>query len=136
MKYLIILLSLSSQISFAQNFESTDFKVVSFCNEENYIDIIPSGSTFTILTEDTGYTPKCLRIKKGTTIEIQASTTHPLQGIPESSDPIINPIYDTTGDAVTSKTVTFNDTGVFGYYCTVHGNANGEGMAGAVLVID
>jgi hypothetical protein len=124
MKYLIILLSLASQITFAQNTEPTQFKVIANCNEQDYIDFIPGESLFTVVTQGTSYSPKCLRIKKGTLINIQASPRHPLQGIPDTD--ITNPIYNELGAADTTKIYTFNDVGVFGYYCTNHGNELGE----------
>jgi plastocyanin len=33
-----------------------------------------------------------------------------------------------------SYTFTYNSTGTFGFYCTVHGTPQGGGMAGQVIV--
>jgi plastocyanin len=136
MKILILLLSLASQSTFSQSFDLTAFKVVANCNQQDYVDVIPGNAPFTVVTQGASYSPKCLRVKKGTSLNIQASSRHPLQGIPDSTSDLANPIYDELGGAVTTKTYTFNDVGVFGYYCIAHGNDLGEGMAAAILVVE
>lgn len=136
MKTFFILLSLVSSAAFAQSVSADTFKVVAQCQEQDYIDILPGNSIFTIALQGSSYTPKCLRIKKGTSIAIQASSRHPLQGIPDLDSNLVNPIYDELGGAVENRTYTFNDVGVFGYYCLAHGNDAGQGMAGAIYVTE
>jgi plastocyanin len=134
MKQFIILINFLASTGMAQNFELDVIKVVANCQEQDYVDVIPGDSIFTIAIQGTSYSPKCLRIKKGTALNIQASSRHPLQGLPVMENSIVNPIYNELGGAVVTNTYTFNEVGVFGYYCTAHGNNGGLGMAGAIYV--
>lgn len=136
MKISILFLSLFSSFAIAQNLELSEVKVVANCQAQDYVDLIPGDSLFMITTQGINYSPKCLRIKKGTSIDIQATARHPVQGIQNFESSLINPIYDELGGAVETKTYTFKEPGVFGYYCAAHGNDLGEGMAGAILVVE
>jgi len=76
-----------------------------------------------------GYSPKCLRIKAGSSVSIAASSRHPLQGVGEA-----NPILDAGGAVTVAKIVAFATPGEYGYFCTAHGDASGNGMAGVIVV--
>lgn len=76
-----------------------------------------------------GYSPKCLRVRAGVPVVIEATSNHPLQGVGEA-----NPIFDDLGGAVSAKTVTFRTPGEFGYFCVAHGDDTGAGMAGVIEV--
>lgn len=80
------------------------------------------------------YSPRCLMVKRGTAVTIEASLMHPLQAMA----PIRgrrNPFSSPFGRTFTQTRV-FQQTGLYGFFCTRHGNADGEGMAGAILVVD
>ena len=74
------------------------------------------------------YQPKCLRIRAGQQAQfIGTFTNHPLHGACGGTIPRV-----TNG---TSRVVTFNTPGRYGYYCTNHGNPTGVGMAGLIDVV-
>ena len=108
------------------------FDVVARCQQSDYVTV--DGNT-RIAFAGSSYTPKCITIKKGTTVTIAASTVHPLQGI-LAADGSANPIFDDLGGAVQNKTVTFDEAGIFGYYCVAHSDDQGNGMAGAIQVVE
>jgi len=82
------------------------------------------------------FTPKCLLVARGQTVQFEGSlTSHPLApGNP--SDPNAgssnNPIVKTS----TGKSVSFDfsSAGTFPYYCELHAFGEGSGMAGAIHV--
>lgn len=85
----------------------------------------------TITTVGDGYSPPCIRVSAGTQVTIAASDRHPLRAAPCSPEDFIGaPPSGTT----TTATYTPAGTGVYGYFCPVHGTANGAGMAGAIIV--
>lgn len=96
------------------------------CDESSFVTA--EGSVH-IAIEGTSYSPKCLRIKAGTQVTIDASPHHPLQGVGEN-----NPIFDEFGGAVSPKTVVFDQSGEYGYFCIAHGDDTGAGMAATILV--
>jgi plastocyanin len=106
---------------------------VANCAPEMYVD--DAGPTAQVPTRGSSYVPRCLRVKRGTSVTIGASSHHPLQGI-VMADGSINPIFDEFGGAVSPKTVTFNETGIFGFYCIAHSDDLGSGMGGAIWVVD
>lgn len=110
--------------------------VVARCKETDYVDVPANSPNFMITTKGSSYTPRCLRIHKGTNLKIEASGMHPLQGIESLAGAAANPIYDELGATSNSKTYLFSNLGVFGYYCVAHGNDRGEGMAGAIWVVE
>lgn len=78
-----------------------------------------------------GYTPACLKVRAGTAVTIDASRGHPLQGV--QGDGPVNPFR--RGDEATSpETHQLNEPGRYDYFCTRHGDENGRGMAGTILV--
>lgn len=77
------------------------------------------------------YTPKCLKVKLGSVVTIQASAHHPLAAMADIDAP--NP-FASNEEMTTTQTRQMNQKGVFGYFCTAHGDSEGDGMAGAILV--
>jgi len=90
------------------------------------------GGAVRIAVNGRGYTPKCLKVKKGTVAVFEASSEHPLQGVATAG--VVNPIFDELGGAVQPKTVTFTQAGTFAYFCVAHGDESGAGMSGAIMV--
>lgn len=137
MKKIIALLSLVSHLGIAaEAIDANSLKIVSNCNPQDFVDMIPGDSIFTIATQGFSYSPKCLRLKKGSTINIQSSSHHAVEAINEANSTVVNPIAAQEINNSKTITVTFDEVGVFGYYCENHGNDNGEGMAGAILVVE
>lgn len=79
-----------------------------------------------------GYSPACLKVKAGTVITIDASRGHPLQGVQKAGEPA-NPFLRGS-EAVSPETHPLNEPGRYDYFCTRHGDSNGRGMAGTILV--
>jgi plastocyanin len=73
------------------------------------------------------YAPKCMRVRVGQTVTIEASTTHPLSPAAQTGNPI------TAG--TTNQTFQPATAGIYGYYCMIHGTPDGSGMAGALEVV-
>ncbi len=73
------------------------------------------------------YAPKCMRVRVGQQVTIEASVTHPLTPASMTGNPI------PAGTA--NQTFTPSAAGIFGYYCMVHGSPDGSGMAGALEVV-
>lgn len=101
-----------------------------------------SCTTFTDLTAMTTvmiatgpglvYTPNCIKVKQGTTINIQGSSTHPLSAASCSPTDFVN---GGASGVMTTANYTVGTTGIFGFFCKVHGADNGNGMAGAIQVV-
>lgn len=96
------------------------------CSEQDFV----VGEKTNIVSYNDGfqYTPKCLVVSKGSVVTFMAEGFHPIAPIPSANNPI--PQSNET------VTVTFDNTGVFGYFCPRHGNPRGQGMAGAVMVVE
>ena len=109
---------------------------------ETLIETVVAGckpSQFVVGTEEnviaalaSAYSPKCLKIKRGANVTIQASSRHPLSGMADVNG-ARNPIA-LMAKYTTAQTWSFAETGVFGYYCNNHGDAEGDGMAGVIVV--
>lgn len=111
--------------SFAQNNIST----FAGCTEASFVI---GATTNQINTSGANYTPRCLKVKKGSTVTIQASERHPLVGAPAINN-AINPFQSGTLFKV-SQTRVMDSVGSFGFYCDAHGDAEGDGMAGLIVV--
>ncbi|MCO5141579.1 MAG: hypothetical protein M9962_00650 [Oligoflexia bacterium] len=100
------------------------------CTETDYV--FTSEANVEIKTQGMGYSPKCLRVLPGTVITIQASKRHPLQGIqnPTNDNPFV---MDT--DAEVAVTQRMPGVGEYSYFCTNHGDTQGNGMAGSIQVV-
>lgn len=105
------------------------FGPIAGCTEGSFVQ---GGSNTTIATSGASYTPKCLRIKVGSQVSIEASNRHPLMAMP-NIDGYENPLAS-FGEVFRTTTVQFNEPGVYGYFCTRHGDEEGDGMAGLIEV--
>jgi plastocyanin len=123
---LLITSTLAGQVTSAQTQEAA----IGGCNPQDFV--VLEGPVVKVGINGRGYTPKCARVKPGTQVIIDATSNHPLQGIPTTG--VVNPIVDELGGAVTPKTVVFTQNGTFGYFCIAHGDDTGVGMVGAILV--
>lgn len=85
-----------------------------------------------INTTGMAYTPKCLKIKVGATVTIQANSRHPLLAMPDINK-AINP-FSTNSSYTTPQTRKMNEPGLYGYFCDRHGDSSGDGMAGVIMV--
>lgn len=121
---LMMLVMIGAGKAMAQN-----FKEVAGCKESDYIEADIEAS---VGFKGMGYSPRCLKVLKGSEINIAASQIHPLVAIPGDSASAVNPIPA----AVNTVSVVFSETGVFGYFCDRHGDASGQGMAGSIWVVD
>jgi plastocyanin len=76
------------------------------------------------------YVPACLEVTAGTTVDIAASTAHPLvrssAGAPGSPIPV--------GPSVSGLSIDFDTPGYYPFYCQLHGGETG-GMYGVVHVV-
>ncbi|MCC6644431.1 MAG: hypothetical protein IT374_02530 [Polyangiaceae bacterium] len=84
------------------------------------------------------YAPPCIKVKKGASVVLPQSGSHPLRGMTKNgSQP--NPIHAAEAAGPATLTVTFPDGGSYGYHCNFHGSdapAGSSGMSGAVYVVD
>jgi plastocyanin len=80
------------------------------------------------------YTPKCLKVTKGTSVTFSGDfSMHPLRPSAKRGITSGNPI--TATDSGSSKSFTFDSPGVYAYFCNIHGPADdGTGMEGAIWV--
>ena len=94
--------------------------------------IVTGAATNHITTAGMAFTPKCLRVKVGASVTIDGSSHHPLASMADING-VRNP-FATGSSFVTPHTRVMNQAGVFGYFCDVHGNSDGQGMAGVIVV--
>lgn len=106
-------------------------ETISGCQEGDYVFV--NQATASVEISGRGYSPNCLKVKAGTTVSIQASGRHPLQGMRAIAG-VENPFQSANGSE-SQETHTLNKPGQYGYFCTAHGDESGRGMAGAILVI-
>lgn len=94
-------------------------------------DFVQGDENNEIRMEGKSYTPKCLKVKVGANVTIQASAKHPLAAMADI-EAKKNPF---AGSKFTSSQLrTMSEAGIFGYFCDVHGDGEGDGMAGVILV--
>ncbi|MEZ4295034.1 MAG: plastocyanin/azurin family copper-binding protein [Polyangiaceae bacterium] len=93
-----------------------------------------ADATTTVASSGLSYSPKCIKIKAGSSVKFSSSfASHPLVGgefVNGAKQPDANSPIPSTNMG-TEITVTFPDAGDFGYYCDFHA---GSGMVGAVFV--
>ncbi len=126
---LLASLAIVTVSSFACVSAFAQITTIAGCKPENYVQ---GEATNRIATQGSSYTPKCLRIKVGSTVIIQASQHHPLIAMPDINN-IKNP-FAASDRFTESQSRVMNTIGVFGYFCQAHGDAEGDGMAGAIIV--
>ncbi len=77
------------------------------------------------------YSPSCVRVKASQTVTFSGDFgNHPLD---QSCGPVANVLVNRAGQSRTFSLA--EGLGVFGYWCTDHGSASGQGMAGAIEVV-
>lgn len=111
-------------IGLAQALES-----IAGCSADSFVQGTENNQ---INTAGITYTPRCLKIKVGASVTIQASSRHPLQAMP-NIDQALNPFL-TESAHTTAQTRIMNEPGIYGYFCTNHGDAKGGRMAGVIIV--
>lgn len=89
-------------------------------------------SNVTIGIQGASYNPRCLKVRPGTTVTILASKNHPLQGVANPGGPA-NPFHR-ANQAEAPDTQRLTENGAYRYFCVHHGDAQGKGMAGTILV--
>ena len=94
-------------------------------------DFVLMKSPVVIKTVGRSYSPRCVKVKAGSQITIQASDMHPL-GVMAPFNSTANPFAN--GNFTSDQTRTVTSPGVFGFFCTNHGDVSGNGMAGMVTV--
>lgn len=119
------LILLSGTKSLAQN----NTAAFAGCTEARFV---VGAATNQINTNGANYTPRCLKVKKGSAVTIQASERHPLVGAPAINN-AVNP-FETGTLFKASQTRVMDSVGSFGFYCEAHGDAEGDGMAGLIVV--
>ncbi len=93
---------------------------------------VQGAATNHITTAGMTFTPKCLRVKLGSSVTIDGSSHHPLASMSDIGG-ARNP-FATGSSFNTPQTRVMNTAGAFGYFCNVHGNPDGSGMAGVIIV--
>ena len=107
----------------------TAFMAVPPCNAQtDYV----TGSMVTFAMSQVTYTPKCLKVSKGSMVTFKADTgstfmEHPLKPSTKRGDKTGNPIMITMDG--TTATFTFSTAGYFAYFCGNHGFSD-TGSAG------
>jgi plastocyanin len=93
--------------------------------------LVPSGGqTAVVYLKDFTFTPKVLKVAKGTTVYFvnQDAVKHTVT----SDTGLFN-----SGDILPGKSYsyTFNQVGTFPYYCVYHGDKGGVDMAGSIEIV-
>jgi plastocyanin len=102
----------------------------SYAGCSTYTDLSAPSADRTVTFTFAQYTPKCIKIKAGQSVTFSGDfSSHPLRQACGTAGVIPNT------DSGTTATVTFNTADTYGYYCLVHGSADGTGMAGSVQVV-
>ena len=109
----------------ASSLASTQPHEIAGCRPEDFVTGTEQNE---IKVEGTTYGPKCLKVKINARVSIQASQRHPLKAMDEVNNPFAGEVFTSPQER------TMSDPGVFGYYCDAHGDAEGDGMSGAILV--
>lgn len=130
-KVLMGLTILSCSVPSALMAQSESLMTLAECNEAN---ATVGGDTNEIAINGKSYTPRCLKVKVGATVAIQASSKHPLSAMPDING-APNP-FSNADEASVTQTRSMTTPGVFGYYCPRHGNPDGTGMTGFILVTE
>jgi plastocyanin len=129
--FTIAALAASASASWVHAAEATPFVTVAGCAPSDYIAV--SGAEVRIAIAGRGYSPRCMKIAAGTVVTIEATSRHPLQAMRDISG-ASNPFLGTSGDWNSNQSRTMTHSGIYGYFCTDHGEASGRGMAGSIWV--
>ena len=105
-----------------------------FAGCQSLTDATAAGADRTIrfgVEQGNNYAPKCLEVKKGQTITFEGDfVLHPLS----AACGTLEETLASTVETGTNSTITFDQAGDFGYFCTKHGTPAGTGMAGFIRV--
>ena len=108
-----------------------DFVEYANCAQEDYI--VVDTAEISIGFQGSSYEPQCIKVKPGTSIQIAASSRHPLQAA-EDFNNVTNPFRGET-EHLQNQTRTLTELGFYGYYCTRHADpTDGSGMGGMIWV--
>ncbi len=121
---LISVLCLSSSLGLAQTKPT-----LAGCKEA---DFVVGEEINRISIVGTSFVPKCLKIKAGATVTIEAGSHHPVSAMANVNE-AINP-FSNGNRFMEPQTRIMAAPGLFGHFCRVHGDAEGDGMAGAIWV--
>ena len=118
----------------ARNPSATQFLEFPQCPQQDDYVVTDKMEVEVTITGEPNYMPRCLSVPRGAKVMIAATGHHhlqamaPIQGI---DNPIKSP--DSFG-SVSPITVTLSQPGYYGFYCMIHGDSDGNGMAGMILV--
>ncbi len=101
--------------------------------EVEYEDYTDSDEVLVEAT-DNRFTDQYVEVKAGTTVEFVNDGLNPHNVFP-SEDDAFEPIETENFDSGDEGSVTFDETGEFLYYCTLHGTRT-KGMVGRVNVVE
>lgn len=103
------------------------------CEESDFVFIDQEVVTVSFLGK--GYSPRCLRVRPGTTVILPASSHHPLQGSADINGNF-NPFINIDAHTNNQERV-LDDLGFIGFYCIKHADSTtGVGMAGLIEVVN
>ena len=94
----------------------------------SYTDLTAPTAQRSIMAAGSKYSPSCVRIKSGQSIQIDASFVHPLGPACQVEDVFEDELFEPV-------TVTLRTTGYYNLYCKIHGNNDGTGMAASIEVV-
>ena len=103
--------------------------IIANCTENLFVS---GGEMNQITIVGKTFNPKCLKIKVGSIVMIEANSNHPLVAMPDIQG-VANP-FANSSPAKSPQTRTMNVVGTFGYHCNNHGDDAGNGMAGVIIV--
>jgi plastocyanin len=109
---------------------------MSFADCGTFTDWTAASTDRTILFKDYEYDPRCVQVRPGQSVAFLGDfTVHPLTQACGPADVIERRLsLDASPGADASAVFTLPAAGLYGYYCLDHGNPEGAGMAGAILV--
>lgn len=93
-----------------------------------------SGKQTTVDTSDNLFTPQFVEVKKGTAVTWDNTGRNRHNVLPNDEGAFTEIPVDKLDPGMTAS-VTFDEVGEYGYYCSLHGSAN-KGMFGAIKVVE
>ncbi|MBI5546173.1 MAG: hypothetical protein HY901_19965 [Deltaproteobacteria bacterium] len=100
-----------------------------FAGCADYLDATGPSADRTVSFTCCQYTPKCLKIAVGQSVTFSGPFGfHPVKQACGST-----PVIASTSSG-SSASFVFGTPGEFGFFCPLHGSADGTGMAGSILV--
>jgi plastocyanin len=90
--------------------------------------------TVTVHAVDNSFEAQDIKVSKGTKVEFTNTGQNPHNVVPAEAGAFADVPVDELGPGATAE-VTFDATGAFPYYCSLHGTAE-RGMKGRIIVVD